>query len=126
MFSGVHAGTWLRNNSCVNFVNGAVQELLFNIQEEIASCLRIAKQISEEETVKVKKFTEAIRESVGDIHHSECSASKMLNDYMHVMKLRREFSKHPPLPEGRSVLSCIFASTLLTSIGVVIKLARLL
>ena len=78
-------------------------KLLF-MQEEVSSTLRIAKKISEEESKKAGKFTEEIKELMKDIFDDpKCLATKMLEDYMDIVKLRREFSKHPPLQEERLV-----------------------
>ena len=74
------------------------------MQEEVLSTLRIAKKISEEESKKAGKFTEEIKELMKDIFDDpKCLATKMLKDYMDIVKLRREFSKHPPLQEERLV-----------------------
>lgn len=70
-------------------------------QEEKASALRIAKKISEEESVKVKKFTDDLMELMKDIlNNPTCLASKMLKDYMDIMRLKKDFSKHPSAPDN--------------------------
>ena len=66
--------------------------------------MRIAQKISKEETDKVKKFTEDVMKLMKDIlDNPKVLASTMLKDYMDIMKLKREFSKHPPLPDVRLV-----------------------
>ena len=63
--------------------------------------MRIAKKISEEESVKVKKFTDDLMELMKDIlDDPRCPASTMLKDYMDIMRLKRDFSKHPSAPDN--------------------------
>lgn len=34
------------------------------------------------------------------LNDQKCSASTMLKDYMGIMKLKRDYSKHPPLSDN--------------------------
>lgn len=85
-------------------------------QEEITSSLRIAKKISEEENARVKKFTEDLMGLLKDIlDDPKCPASTMLKNYMDIMRLKRDFSKHPHLPENgyksKFYCKCIYETT---------------
>lgn len=63
--------------------------------------MRIAKKISEEESTRIKKFTEDLMGLMKDIlNDPKCSASTMLKDYMDIMRLKRDYSKHPPLTDN--------------------------
>ena len=63
--------------------------------------MEIAKEISEEESVKVKKFTDDLMELMKDIlNNPTCLASTMLKDYMDIMRLKKDFSKHPSAPDN--------------------------
>jgi hypothetical protein len=71
--------------------------------------LRIAKKISKEENARIKKFTDDLMGLMKDILDDPKSpASTMLKDYMDIMRLKRDFSKHPSLPDnGYIILSSV-------------------